>query len=277
MANSNHTMLIIMRPLVTGLLLYAFIGFADAQTNIRQFDFKNFSYPWTHSFMWPSKLVWLDMSKGRHVRLVNGRWQRDAGNGITFTGLTLEEVQFADVTGDGQTDVIVILRYDTGGTQYLHYVYVYSFVGAKPKLLACFHSGVRDELGLYKVYAQKGKLVVELFDPEKSTGACCSSGFIRTRYRGITGGLRRLALRSWGRRQQLHVYPSPCLECTSNESRRFIFCIGRITLSRSGIAPAGDSHIAVCGAPVVGAAAKCGDMAGAGDDRDGMSAVSVSR
>jgi hypothetical protein len=182
MADGNHTMLITMRPLLTGLLLYASIGFAAAQTNIRQVDFKNFSYPWTHSFRWPSKLVWLDMSKEKHVWLVNGRRLHDSGNGITFSGLTLEEVQFADVTGDGQTDAVVVLRYDTGGTQYSNYVYIYSFAGGKPKLLACFHSGDRAASGLYRVYEQKGKLVVELFDPEKSTGDCCSSGFIRTRY-----------------------------------------------------------------------------------------------
>jgi hypothetical protein len=95
------------RLFIIGLLLHAPIGFAGAQTTIRQVDFKNFSYPWTHSFAWPSRLDWLDMSKEKHVRLVSGRWQRDTGNGITFNGLTLEEVQFADVTGDGQTDAIV--------------------------------------------------------------------------------------------------------------------------------------------------------------------------
>jgi hypothetical protein len=171
-----------MRRLFIGLLLYLFVAFAAAQTDIRQVDFKNFSYPWFHSFV-PSKLVWLDMSKEKHVPLVNGRRVHDSGNGMTYEGLTFERVQFADVTGDGQTDAVVVLRYDSGGTQFSHYVYVYSFADGKPKLLACFHSGDRASSGLYRVYEQKGNLVVELFDPEKSNGDCCSSGFVRTRYR----------------------------------------------------------------------------------------------
>jgi hypothetical protein len=111
MAYGNLIMLVMMRPLFIGLLLCASVGSAAAQTNIRQVDFKNFSYPWTHSFMCPSKLVWLDMSNEQRVRLVNGRRKRDTGNGMTFTGLTLEQVEFAHMTGDDQTDAIVVLRY----------------------------------------------------------------------------------------------------------------------------------------------------------------------
>ena len=107
---------------------------------------------------------------------------RDSGNGITSAGLTLEEVQFMKVTGSGQTDAITVLRYDTGGTMFSYYIYVYSFVDGKPKLMACFHAGDRAYSGLYRVYGQDGKLVIELFDPEKESGDCCSSGFIRTRY-----------------------------------------------------------------------------------------------
>ena len=50
-------------------------------------------------------------------------------------------------------------------------------------LLAYFHSGDRAYSGLCKVYGKDGKLVVELFDPDKRSGDRCSSGIVRTRYK----------------------------------------------------------------------------------------------
>ncbi|MGD0859309.1 MAG: hypothetical protein ABR912_08310 [Terracidiphilus sp.] len=153
-----------------------------AQTDISQVDFKNFSYPWSGSLR--DKPGWLDISHARLVRLTNGRRLHNPGpgNGVMREGLTLEEVQYADVTGDGQTDAVVALRYDTGGTMFFYFVYVYSFAAAQPKLLACFQSGERADSGLYRVYGQDGKLVVELFDSKKQVGECCSTRFVRTRY-----------------------------------------------------------------------------------------------
>jgi hypothetical protein len=173
-------MLIIMRSLILGLFLIASVGCAAAQPDIRHVDFKNFSYPFFVSLT--NEPGWFDMSHEESIRLTNGKNLRDSGNGMTNEGLTLEEVQFADVTGDGQTEAIVVLRYDTGGTMFSYYVYVYEFAAGKPQLLACFHAGERANSGLYRVYGQKGKLVLELYDPEKSEGLCCSTGFIRTRY-----------------------------------------------------------------------------------------------
>ncbi len=170
-----------MRDLILGLLLCASIGCAAAQTDIRHVDFKNFSYPFLDSTT-DEEAGWIDISDEEHIRLTNGKNLSNSGNGMTYEGLTLEGVQFANVTGDGQTDAIVVLRYDTGGTMFSYYIYVYAFADGQPKLLACFHAGDRAYSGLYKVYEQKGKLVLELYDPEKRAGDCCSTGFIRTRY-----------------------------------------------------------------------------------------------
>ena len=179
-------MLALMKMVLFAVMLQALIGVASAQTSVRQFDFKNFNYPWKHYSAWPYRLEWQDTAEPHHIQLVNGRWRDGEEEGEEkhrpFSGLTFEDVQFVDVTSDGRTDALVTLRYDTGGTQYSHYVYIYSFATGKPNLLAYFHSGDRAASGLYRVYGQHGRLVVELFDPEKRLGDCCSSGFIRTRY-----------------------------------------------------------------------------------------------
>ena len=199
MPDADRTMLIIMRRLFIGLLLYASVGFTAAQTNIRQVDFKNFIYPLSGTLLGHDRLQWLDIPTEGHsnrkpIHLVNGRDLRKSSSlvmdGREYTqwgGFTLQSVEFADLTGDGQEEAIVVIHYRTGGTQQTDYVYIYSFATGKPKLLAYFHSGDRAASGLYKAYGESGQLVVELFDPEKRSGDCCSSGFVRTRYEWRNG------------------------------------------------------------------------------------------
>lgn len=183
------------------LLRLSLTLFAAAQTSTRHVDFKNFSYRWSQYSGWPHQLEWLDISEQKHIQLVNGRWRfesESASPDSPFSGLTLESVQFDDVTGNGRADAIVVLRFDTGGTQYSHYVYIYTLTAGNPKLLSYFHSGDRSSSGLYRVYGESGKLVVELYDPDKSEGDCCSSGFIRTRYRWRDGRFEPTGIREYG-------------------------------------------------------------------------------
>jgi hypothetical protein len=79
-------------------------------------------------------------------------------------------VSFAVVTGKGQENAIVVLHFDTGGTQQTDYVYFYALVVGKPKLLTYLSAGERAASGLYKVYGEGGRLVVELLDLAKSVG-----------------------------------------------------------------------------------------------------------
>jgi len=186
-------MLFIMHALLISCLAVVLSAFSP-DSNSRHTDFKNFEYPWSASAEWPDHLEWLNMSESNHVRLVNGRWREGEGESSEdspFAGLTLESVQFGDVTGDSRQEAIVTLRFDTGGTQYYYYVYIYSLQNREPVLLAYFHSGDRAASGLYRVYAERGKLAVELFDQEKRLGDCCSSGLIRTRYLWKNGAFEK--------------------------------------------------------------------------------------
>jgi len=80
---------------------------------------------------WSDHLEWLNLSEANRVRLVDGRWPSVSRSSeqvdMPFAGLTLESVQFGDVTGDGTKEAIVVLRFDTGGTQNSHYVFIYSW------------------------------------------------------------------------------------------------------------------------------------------------------
>jgi len=175
-------------PIALILFILVATGVITSQ-DLKQFDFKDYSYPWGGPPNWSEELEWLDLTESNVVRLTNGRWSDPAQDEerakykLPFAGLTLESVSSGDLTGQGQDDAVVVIRYDTGGTQFEEFVYIYSLVAGHPSLLAYFHAGDRAYLGLYRVYAQHKELVVELYDPSKRTGDCCSSGLIRTRYR----------------------------------------------------------------------------------------------
>ena len=197
MSDADRTILIIMRRLFIGLLIYASIGFTAAQTNIRQVDFKDFTYPLSGPLLGHDRLQWLPteaLSNRKPIHLVNGEdltksssFAMDGHEYTQWQGFTLQSVEYADVTGDGREEAIVVIHYLTGGTQKTHYVYIHSFADGKPKLLAYFHTGDRAYSGLRKVSGVDGTLVVALFDPEKRTGDCCSSGIVRTRYKWHSG------------------------------------------------------------------------------------------
>jgi hypothetical protein len=154
---------------------------------LRNADFKNFSYPWAHPDGWPDHLQWMSLRLKQHIQLVNGKWdERDDGDradGLQFSGLTLEGVQFARLSGGRSEDAIVVLRYDSGGTQYHYWVYIYGNSGGTPKLLGFFHAGDRAAHGLYRVFEKDRILNVELFDPKFKEGDCCSSRYLNYQFR----------------------------------------------------------------------------------------------
>jgi hypothetical protein len=188
-----------MRALAIAALFLGSTGFALSQTTIQQVDFKNFSYPRTGPLLGHDRLVWLDQSAKSHIRLRNGK---------DSTGFTLASVAFAHVTGDAKEDAIVVLHYDTGGTQQTDYIYIYSLNSGQPRLLAYCHTGDRSDSGLHKVYGQDGKLVVELDDPDKAIALCCSTRFIRTQYEWRSGKFVASGPRQFGAIELQEYSPS---------------------------------------------------------------------
>jgi hypothetical protein len=175
----------------------------SAQENIRQVDFKNFTYPVSGHLLGHSSLQWLDGSTGhadsKSIQLLDGKnltkissFVMDGKEYTQYEGFTFESVRYADLTGDGNEEAIVDLTYHSGGTQTTDYVYVYTLDQHGPKLLAYCHTGSRSDSGLYGVYGQKGLLVFELLDPSSSKGECCSSGVFVTRYKWQSGVFKRI-------------------------------------------------------------------------------------
>jgi hypothetical protein len=158
-----------------------------SKSGIHGVDFKNLSYPWEWPNHWPDHLQWMSLGLKNHVQLVNGKWdgrdEQDKADDRPFEGLTLEGVDFVHLSNQPDENAIVVLRYDTGGTQNHYWVYIYGFSAGAPKLMAFFHAGDRAYHGLATVTGNKGKLIVDLYDPDREEGDCCSSGLVRYVFR----------------------------------------------------------------------------------------------
>ncbi len=179
--------------LILGLTLTA----QSSVPSIRDIDFKNFTYP---------KLPTGKCSM-RTVRLTNGKYEaseRRVPRRVPSNdcwSVTMGPVVYGDVTGDGREEAIVVLYAERGGTESSNDVFIYTLKHVKPALLWEFTTGDRAEGGLIKLYAQNGKLVVELAGQNKfvggnlyggdCTGACRPPFFTRTTYQWTRGEFRR--------------------------------------------------------------------------------------
>jgi len=146
-----------------------------SHTGIRSVDFCELSYP----SIGPKrkKLERPDSV----VSLKNGVRQPEGEDGSGL--ITLEEIQYTDVTHDGREDALVTMVWHSGGTMQKSLVYVWSMKNSKPAVLWVFASGDRGFGGLHRVYGKDGDLILEVNDPDASVGNCCSRSFIRKRFR----------------------------------------------------------------------------------------------
>lgn len=158
---------------------------------IRQVDFGDFSYP---------KLPTRKCSMEK-VHLKDGKYEAPeemVPGRTSSTGcwaVTLSQVNYDDVTGDGIEEAIVILYAERGGTESSQDVYIYSLRGEQPSLLWKFATGDRVDGGRRRISAENGALVVELYGVGTVIGKdlydtedvpdCCPEHYTRTKYKWV--------------------------------------------------------------------------------------------
>ena len=172
---------------------------SSSVSSIRDIDFKNFSYPKLPTGKCSMTKVRVREGKYGSVAKFSPRITPPGGCWAVDVG----EIEYGDVTGDGREEAMVVLYAEAGGTESSNDVFIYSLKNGRPVLLWKFETGDRAEGGLLKLYAQNGKLVIELAGKNKfiggdyyanddtSTGACCPTVFTRSRYQWIRGAFRR--------------------------------------------------------------------------------------
>ncbi|MEP7366750.1 MAG: hypothetical protein ABI972_26120, partial [Acidobacteriota bacterium] len=158
--------------------------------SIREVDFKNIEIPYEATWDQPD-VQWKYQVPSKSVKLRNGQWAANEAF-VTFSGLTLEEVLYGDITGDGAEEAVAVLRFDTGGTMNWHHIYVFKMRENLPRGIATYGTGERSSYGLHEITMQRQELVVELYDPATQLALCCSSGIERTRYQWDGRTFRRV-------------------------------------------------------------------------------------
>jgi hypothetical protein len=163
---------------------------------IRRVDFGNFTFP-----SLPTNKCSMEQ-----VRLIKGTYDapklRAQRSEEDCWSVVLVSVDYGDVTDDGVEEAMVVLYAEAGGNESRQDVFVYASEGSDPKLLWKFATGDGADGGLKRVFADNGKLVIELYGlgakigkdvygmnpPE--VGTCCPKHFTRTIYKWVAGSFQ---------------------------------------------------------------------------------------
>lgn len=158
---------------------------SEKPSPIRDVNFENFTYTADPIY-----------SKGaKTFTLKDGTYPgRIQDGGVAPGSVSLAHKVYGDVTNDGQDEALLVLTQNIQGSAIPYYVYIYSMESNQPRLLAALATGDRAEGGLRQIFAENGRLVVELYGKQKfigadrfgrddsSRGACCPTLFTRSRY-----------------------------------------------------------------------------------------------
>lgn len=124
--------------------------FLSLDSPIRKIDFNNFTYPANEGI--------------GDFTLENGEkkfvWGKESG-------VHLGNIEYVDITGDGEEDAILVMSIQTGGSAIPNAIFIYTIRNNKTKLLWNFVTGDRADGGLKKIYAENGELIIELFGESK--------------------------------------------------------------------------------------------------------------
>lgn len=150
----------------TTLIFCLPVGSAQSVTSIRQVDFLNFSY--THSCADQPTTV----DNGSFFS--NTRDQR--------LSLDVNDVEYGDLTGDGNDEAVVLTTCSGGGTGRFSEGFIYTLRNGTPVRLAEVEGGDRA-LGAILRVKIANRLIEVVKNDGGNTGACCPEFVATTRFR----------------------------------------------------------------------------------------------
>lgn len=156
-------------------------------TSIREIDFANMTYT--------TSIINLD-SKKKHFKLKDGIYKEklpDGGWLVPYTTIGLLCVIYGDVTDDGRDDAIVVLVQDNEVQAQPHFIYIFTLIDKKPKIIWAHGAGSEGNGGIKIIKIEDGVLVIELFgkgtaveesldDQDEKSYDCCPKYFTQSRY-----------------------------------------------------------------------------------------------
>jgi hypothetical protein len=182
------------------MLLFA--AAVHAQNDIRQVDFKNFTYVIGN----------LSGENKMKVTVKNGEFFRDKDDDKLY--FSVQSVEYGDINSDGNEEAIVITVYNSGGTGNFSDGFVFTLKNGKPVVLTGFEGGDRAEGGLVGAKVSDGILVVERNSPGEFGGACCPQVIETTRYKW--NGKRLVQV---GKIESRELYPATRISFVKGSSK----------------------------------------------------------
>ena len=183
-----------MKNIILSVLFTAFFCLSlNAQTNIRQIDFNNFTY---------EPLCASDDVKKVTVKEGEFFEEKQLEDFIDRFYFKAFSVAYGDLNGDGNDEAVVLAVCNMGGTGNFSEGFVYELKNRKPRLLTRIEGGDRAYGGLREARVENGLLVVESNDASETGGSCCPEFAVTNRYK-LSGG----KLVTAGKSERREIYP----------------------------------------------------------------------
>jgi hypothetical protein len=161
--------------ILASLFSFIFNVLAFAQGDIRQVDFKNFTYPAGFCAGEDREEITVRGGEFSEEKEVDGYTER-----LYFEVFS---VTYGDLNGDRRDEAIILTVCNTGGTGNFSEGLIYTLKNGKPALLTGFEGGDRAYGGLRSARVERGLLTVERNDVGELGGACCPEFVVTTNYK----------------------------------------------------------------------------------------------
>lgn len=149
-------------------------AFAFGQIDIREVDFKNFSYQPFCAGNEPKK-----------VTVKNGKFfeEKRMDGYVDRFYFNVFDIVYGDLNGDGKDEAVILTVCNTGGSGNFSEGFIYSMKGNSPYLLTRIPGGDRAYGGLRSARVENGLLTVESNDVGEKGGACCPEFVVTARFK----------------------------------------------------------------------------------------------
>jgi hypothetical protein len=144
------------------------------QSNIRQVNFKNFTYA-----------AYCAGEETEKITVKNGEFSKETKYD-DFTErfyFNVFGITYGDLNGDKKDEAVILTVCNTGGTGNFSEGFIYTMKAGKPSLLARIPGGDRAFGGLREAKVEGGLLVIDQNDGERNQANCCSEYAVISKYR----------------------------------------------------------------------------------------------
>jgi len=162
------------KTILSTLFLLGLSVFSFAQTDIRQIDFKNFTF---EPFCVGEEAQKITVKDGEFSE------EKEADGYTERFYFKVYDLKYADVNGDGQEEAIISSVCNTGGTGNFTNGLIYTIKNGKLTVLTEFEGGDRADGGLVSAKVVDKQLIVERNSPGEFGGSCCPEFIETTRYK----------------------------------------------------------------------------------------------